>query len=107
MPPTRIRNLALFVSVLALGACADSTVTSPATRNVTAGRPAFSVGAGTTKVDVCHRTGNGTFILITVGAPAVPAHLDHGDGFPGGYVPGRTDFATFADDCTITVFSPM
>ena len=101
MPPTSIRNLALFVSVLAVGACADSTVTSPATRNVTAGRPAFSVGAGTTKVDVCHRTGNGTFILITVGAPAVPAHLGHGDGFPGSSVPGLTDGSTLAADCSI------
>ena len=106
MAPARLRNLSLFVAALALGACADSTVTSPASRNVTAGRPAFSVGAGTTKVQVCHRTGNGTFILITVGAPAVPAHLDHGDGFPGSSVPGLTDGSTFAADCSITVFSP-
>ncbi|MHB1862865.1 MAG: hypothetical protein ACYCVL_07815 [Gemmatimonadaceae bacterium] len=107
MPPTVLRNLALFMAALALGACADSTVTSPASRNVTAGRPAFSLAAGKTKVQVCHRTDNGTFILITVGAPAVPAHLDHGDGFPGELVPGRTDGSRFATDCSIiTVINP-
>ena len=35
--------------------------------------------AGQPKVDVCHRTGAGGFNLINVAAPAVPAHLAHGD----------------------------
>lgn len=37
-------------------------------------------GAGTEKVQICHRTnGRRGFRLITVGAPAVPAHERHGD----------------------------
>ena len=41
------------------------------------------------KVSLCHRTGNGDFHLITVSIDAEPAHLAHGDGFPGGAVPGQ------------------
>lgn len=105
MPPRGFRNLALVVAALALSACAGSTVTSPtasAARNMNS-RPSFAVAGGQEKVQVCHRTGNGTFHLITVGAPAVPAHLAHGDGFPGQAVPGRTDGASFAADCSIVV----
>lgn len=40
------------------------------------------------KVDVCHREGNGSFHLINISGNALPAHLAHGDGQPGGLVPG-------------------
>ena len=33
----------------------------------------------TAKVALCHRTGNGSYRLITVSPNAVPAHLAHGD----------------------------
>src|SRR6266516_2466950 len=36
-------------------------------------------GAGQAKVDVCHRTGNGGEHTINIAAPAVPAHVAHGD----------------------------
>jgi hypothetical protein len=39
------------------------------------------------KVDVCHRTGNGEFHLITVSANALEAHLRHGDALAGTPVP--------------------
>ena len=42
------------------------------------------------KVAICHQTGNGSYHLIVVGAPAVKAHLRHGDAFPGAQVPGGT-----------------
>jgi hypothetical protein len=35
------------------------------------------------KVRLCHRTGNGSYHLIEVSQSAVPAHLGHGDGYPG------------------------
>ena len=35
-------------------------------------------------MDVCHRRGSGTFLQITVAAPALAAHLNHGDAEPGG-----------------------
>ena len=34
------------------------------------------------KVSICHRTGNGSFVLIRVGKPAKKAHLRHGDVLP-------------------------
>lgn len=38
---------------------------------------------GGEKVSMCHRTGAGFFVLITVDKSAEPAHLAHGDGYPG------------------------
>jgi uncharacterized repeat protein (TIGR01451 family) len=40
-------------------------------------------GAGSEKVALCHRTGNGQYRLIEVSVDAEPAHLAHGDGHPG------------------------
>jgi hypothetical protein len=34
------------------------------------------------KISICHQTGNGSFVLITVGFPALSAHAQHGDRFP-------------------------
>lgn len=50
------------------------------------------------KVAVCHSDDDGTFRLIEVGAPALPAHIRHGDGAPGGAVPGRPGFV-FDEAC--------
>jgi hypothetical protein len=44
------------------------------------------------KVCLCHRTGNGSFKLLKVARPAVPAHRNHGDGLPGEQMPGRTGY---------------
>jgi hypothetical protein len=54
----------------------------------------------TPKVSLCHRTGNGSFHLITVGAPAEPAHMAHGDGKPGGPVPNQPG-KIFGPTCSI------
>jgi hypothetical protein len=51
-------------------------------------------------VDVCHVTGIGSYHLLTVSARSVAAHLDHGDGFPEGPVPGMPDF-DFDADCNL------
>jgi hypothetical protein len=40
-------------------------------------------------VEICHINGNGTYRLIAVAAPAVPAHMAHGDAQPGDPVPGH------------------
>jgi hypothetical protein len=34
------------------------------------------------KISICHRTGNGSYVLIRVGFPALQAHSNHGDKFP-------------------------
>ncbi len=60
--------------------------------------PAMAVRAP--KVDVCHRTGNGSYHLISVSRNALPAHLRHGDAQPGDEVPNRDGFV-FDEDCLI------
>lgn len=52
------------------------------------------------KVTLCHRTGNGSFHSITVSVNAEPAHMAHGDGKPGGSVPGQSG-KTFGPTCSI------
>jgi hypothetical protein len=52
------------------------------------------------KVSLCHRTGAGFFVLINVSVDAEPAHLAHGDGFPGGAVPGQSG-KSFTSTCGI------
>jgi len=37
------------------------------------------------KVDVCHRTGNGSFHEINISRNALAAHLGHGDVMPDEY----------------------
>jgi uncharacterized repeat protein (TIGR01451 family) len=41
------------------------------------------------KVNMCHRTGAGFYVLINISVSAEPAHLAHGDGYPGQIVPGQ------------------
>lgn len=53
------------------------------------------------KINICHKEGGtGTFHLINVSENAKPAHMAHGDGLPGGLVPGTED-KKFSDECTI------
>lgn len=57
------------------------------------------------KVQVCHKSGNGTFHLITISVNAQPAHIAHGDGLPGDLVPGMDGFI-FGPNCTPTPAPP-
>ena len=43
------------------------------------------VGQPLDKVNVCHRTGNGSFHEINISQNALPAHLKHGDVLPDEY----------------------
>ena len=52
------------------------------------------------KVQLCHRTGNGSYHLIDVSVSAEPAHRAHGDGKIGEAVPGNAG-KVFGVDCTI------
>ena len=88
------------------------TVTASFTFNSTTGTVTDSDGssyrgitlqeqeAGGQKVDLCHRTGNGSFHLINVSIDAEPAHLAHGDGRPGGPVPGQAG-KSFSATCSV------
>lgn len=52
------------------------------------------------KVQLCHRTGNGSYHLIEVSVSAEPAHRAHGDGKVGEGVPGDAG-KVFGTGCTI------
>jgi hypothetical protein len=52
------------------------------------------------KVQLCHRTGNGSYHLIEVSVSAEPAHRAHGDGQIGEGVPG-TAGKVFGASCTV------
>ena len=46
---------------------------------------ATAIGQPQGKVDVCHRTGNGSSHVINISMNALPAHLRHGDVLPDQY----------------------
>jgi uncharacterized repeat protein (TIGR01451 family) len=52
------------------------------------------------KVELCHRTGAGFFVLISVSVDAEPAHRAHGDGKIGEAVPGQAG-STFGPGCSV------
>jgi hypothetical protein len=52
------------------------------------------------KVQLCHRTGNGSYHLIEVSVNAEPAHRAHGDGMIGEVVPGNPG-RTFGSGCAV------
>ncbi len=52
------------------------------------------------KVQLCHRTGNGSYHLIEVSVSAEPAHRAHGDGKIGEPVPGNPGHV-FGPGCTV------
>ena len=52
------------------------------------------------KIQICHRTGNGSYHLIEISVNAEPAHRAHGDGKPGQAVPGSQG-KTFTASCSV------
>jgi hypothetical protein len=57
------------------------------------------------KVLVCHKTGNGSFHLISIDINGLSAHISHGDGKPGDPIPDDPGFI-FGPNCTPTVAPP-
>jgi len=52
------------------------------------------------KVDLCHKTGNGSYHMIDVSVNAEPAHRGHGDAKVGEAVPGKPGFV-FTPSCGV------
>jgi hypothetical protein len=52
------------------------------------------------KVQLCHKTGNGSYHLIEVSINAEPAHRAHGDGKIGEAVPGNAG-RVFGAGCSV------
>lgn len=90
------RSISLGAALLLIIACGE-TPTEPGTDALGVSTSAAALRA---KVDVCHRRGNGTWILINVAEAALPAHLAHGDGQPGDPVPGKEGFV-FDENCEV------
>jgi hypothetical protein len=75
---------------------------------VTASDPSHYLGVGPDdepgptgpKVQLCHRTGNGSYHLIEVSINAEPAHRAHGDGKIGEAVPGNAG-KVFGAGCNV------
>jgi hypothetical protein len=55
-------------------------------------------GNGSNTALVCHVRDGGAFAVLAVNPNAVAAHLGHGDGQPGGAVPGMAGYV-FNDSC--------
>lgn len=60
--------------------------------------PAGPVGAGPALTTVCHVRGSGDYAPLTVASRSAAAHERHGDGVPGGPVPGA-DSMVFDETC--------
>jgi hypothetical protein len=65
---------------------------------------AAGLGKQPTKVEICHLNADGApdtseWELLEVVGKAVDAHLAHGDGFPGGEVPGTDGQFVFDENC--------
>jgi hypothetical protein len=73
---------------------------------VTASDPSHYLGVGPDdeepgpKVQLCHKTGNGSYHLIEVSINAEPAHRAHGDGKIGEAVPGNAG-KVFGAGCNV------
>lgn len=83
----------LFTAAMTVAAACGSIV-SPDTGPVRAGSLADARGTQ----GVCHPTGNGNYVLITLGNNGAAAHWAHGDGSPGIPVPGTPDMK-FGANC--------
>lgn len=88
--------LALALVGSALAACADGPL--PTSADPAPLRAGGALFARASQVSVCHRTGSGSYTLLTINGNALAAHLAHGDAAPGADVPDGTG-ATLDQDC--------
>ena len=87
--------------LLLVAACTESPTAPPLADNDLL---AFSVQGGQDKVQVCHVDGKGRVRAIEVAAPALAAHLRHGDFQPGTGEAGPIDIP---DGATFSALVPV
>jgi hypothetical protein len=90
----------LVLALIAYG-CGTSASNPTAPQITGAAGGTLSTEKKLPKVDICHITGNGKYVMINVSENAQPAHLAHGDSLPGqggldeNCVEVADDFVTF------------
>ena len=100
-----LRLLSLTSALIVAVACENGVNSVAPTRasSVPAVTSASSVSQG--KIDICHRTqGSQKFMLLSVAASALDAHLAHGDGRVGDPVPGAPG-SQFGPNCSAVMAS--
>ena len=85
-------HLLLAIASLVLASACANDVALPTSET----GPSLSVD----KAQVCHVDQYGAFRFISIGDPALAAHMAHGDGQPGDVVPGQ-EGKKFAADCSL------
>jgi hypothetical protein len=89
----------LFVLALTISLTACDTVDPDLASRDMASGPTAALSGGREKVNVCHfDAGAGTYHRIEVAAPALAAHLGHGDARPGDPVPLQAGYV-FNEAC--------
>jgi hypothetical protein len=101
------RIVAAFIAACGLTACQQASPTAPsrvasidAAELVASGDGSGRVRTAQDQVTVCHLNDERVFVPLTVAAPALDGHLAHGDGLPGGAVPGTNQ--TFDSSCGVS-----
>ena len=94
-----LRLLAVGALLAGASACGDGPL-SPSAQpsDVAFGAVGADASAKATQVPVCHRTGAGTYVPLTINGNALATHQAHGDVAPGAAVPDLPG-ATFDADC--------
>ena len=98
-----IRRLAPAAALVLFVGCAESPTELPVD-----GGPGALVSAadGSDRIGICHLSEEtGLFHMIEVSTNATEAHLAHGDGLPGGTIPGRPGQG-FGVSCEIVNLGP-
>lgn len=88
-----------YSTIGSVSATGSGTTVTASDRSHYYGGPPQTSGDGQV-VQLCHRTGAGFYVPLTVSVDAEPAHRAHGDAQPGEAVPGMTG-KIFAANCSV------
>lgn len=87
MSQRRLGTASVLILFLIACGCTSSIDSPAAPEQVLQTNDAGGASFGTTgkhdhQVEICHATGNGNFIKVSIGKDAEPGHIAHGDGHP-------------------------
>jgi hypothetical protein len=99
MKNSKLYLVLLMVSVTLFLYSCDSVTDSAQQNDIQSQGLTTDSNARKAKVDVCHLDDEGNYKLLSIAGPALQAHLDHGDGVPGGDVPDMEGYQ-FDETCT-------